>query len=281
MSIFLGAISVNRQMCIAGIGATKRSNKRVFYSLTQGLKEVYKTRLQDLNVFAKSDGKGGYNVWFKKDGIFFNFQTSTGNSKTGNMIQTNMYPEEWIKKGQILSDKKICFDCPHSQNKNATCYVRKGTSAMGMSSKIRSITKDYSKIPEFNADTLKVLTILCSGRPVRFGSYGEPVLLGKSLIEKITEVASTWTGYTHQWINPKYDWAKEYFMASVESQGQMATAKLLGWRTFYVNTDKAMDKTGLVVCPASKEGGKKSICEDCNLCKGASSKAKSIVINKH
>jgi hypothetical protein len=281
MSVLLGSINPQSyRRYNTYLGATK-SHKRVYYSLKQGLKELYNVNLKDMKVYIKQSATGT-NVWYKKDGIVFNFQLGTGNSKTGNMIQTNMYPEEWIKKGEILKDDtKVCFDCPHSKGKNATCYVRKGTSAMGMASKIKSIHKDYNMIGEYNSDVLKVLIVMCSGRPVRFGSYGEPVLMGQSLVEKITDVASTWTGYTHQWHQQKYDWAKKYFMASVETRGQMMTAQLLGWRTFYVNTDASMDKSGLVTCPASKEGGRKTICEDCNLCKGASCKAKSIVINKH
>jgi len=281
MSIFLGAITPMRTMSQYGLGATKSSKNRVYYSLKQGLKELYNVNIKDINVFIKQSATGT-NVWYKKDGIVFNFQLGTGNSKTGNMIQTNMYPEEWVKAGKPLADdRKVCFDCPHSRGKNATCYVRKGTSAMGMSSKLRSISTEYDKITNFNSDVEKVLMVLCSGRPLRFGSYGEPVLMGESLVKKLADIASTWTGYTHQWHVAKYDWAKKYFMASVETMGQLTTAQLLGWRTFYVNLDKDMDKRTMVTCPASKEGGKKTICEECNLCKGASCKAKSIVINKH
>jgi hypothetical protein len=126
--------------------------------------------------------------------------------------------------------------------------------------------------PELEADLLEAI----EGRGIRFGSYGEPVLLGEELVDKISKRAKFWTGYTHQW--HKNAWAKSYFMASVESTLVDKAAKNMGWRTFFVGDSIGSEN---VTCPASKEAGNKATCEQCKLCMGTQSKAKSIKILKH
>jgi hypothetical protein len=126
--------------------------------------------------------------------------------------------------------------------------------------------------PELEADLLEAI----EGRGIRFGSYGEPVLLGDDLVSKITKRAKFWTGYTHQW--HKNPWAKQYFMASVESTLIDKVAKNMGWRTFFVGDSIGSEN---VTCPASKEAGNKATCEQCKLCMGTQSKAKSVKILKH
>jgi hypothetical protein len=120
------------------------------------------------------------------------------------------------------------------------------------------------------------------GKFVRFGAYGEPVLLGHDTVKGIANLAANFTGYTHQWHIPKYEWSKDYFMASVESEPLMDKANNKGFRTFRVRTKSAaLLPAREAICPASKEGGRKVTCVNCALCKGASSKAKNIVIIKH
>jgi hypothetical protein len=114
------------------------------------------------------------------------------------------------------------------------------------------------------------------GRGIRFGSYGEPILLGEDLVKKISDRAKFWTGYTHQW--HKNPWAKQYFMASVETTLVDKVAQNMGWRTFYAGEPTDGNH---VTCPASKEAGNKSTCETCKLCMGTTSKAKSIKIKIH
>jgi hypothetical protein len=55
-------------------------------------------------------------------------------------------------------------------------------------------------------------------------------------------------------------------------------AKALGWRTFTTSNDHLEHE---VVCPASKEGGKRTTCENCLLCGGTSKIARSIQIKPH
>lgn len=221
---------------------------------------------------------------FRKNGLVFNFQFNTTNTKTGEMVQNYIIPEDWInsdKKIKDLSDKKVCFDCPHSKQENKTCYVRKGNSEMGLNSKVRAFRKKgLTNIPEYSQEIENTLLERLTGKGLRFGSYGEPILLGENLVRKISEKVDYWTGYTHQWHKEK--WAKEFFMASVESNLLHKTAENMGFRTFFVkDADKDYDLKSFVNCPASKEMGKRVECKDCKLCMGLNSKAKSVVINKH
>jgi hypothetical protein len=220
------------------------------------------------------------NIYFKKDGIVVNFQFETSNSKTGDLIQNNFIPFDWINsdaKISTLSDKAVCFDCKHSKEEDATCYVRKGNSEMGLASKVRSLRKiGLDNIPELSPELENDLLDAIQGRGVRFGSYGEPVLLGHDLVNKISKRAKFWTGYTHQW--HKNAWAKDYFMASVETTLVDKAAKNMGWRTFFVGDSVGSEN---VTCPASKEAGNKATCDTCKLCMGTQSKAKSVKILKH
>lgn len=220
------------------------------------------------------------NITFRKNGLIFNFQFSTNNSKTGAMVQNYILPENWILSNdnlENLSDEKICFDCPHSQSNKGTCYVRKGMSNLGLISKVKSLRKrGLDKIPEFSEKIETKLLGKIDGKAVRFGAYGEPILLGEKLVEKITKKAKFWTGYTHQWHTN--NWAKNYFMASVETEKLAEASHKLGFRSFFVGQT---DNKNFVTCPASKESGKKTTCDNCRLCMGTQSKAKSVTILPH
>lgn len=221
-------------------------------------------------------------VNFIKDGVLFNFQGTSKNSKTGESVQIFMLPIEWIIEGKVLQDdKKVCFDCIHSQGKEKTCYVRKGMSNMGLGSKVRSLHKKLDFIGEYSKEIeLEILT-LCTDKIVRFGAYGEPVLIGEDLTHLIATVSKGWLGYTHQFMLPKFAWASKYFMASVENELFNKLAKKLGFRTFFV-TNGIQKIKGSVNCPASKEMGKILNCNTCGLCSGTSGKGTADVnIAKH
>ena len=220
------------------------------------------------------------NIFFKKGDVIVNFQFKTSNSKTGDLIQNYFIPEAWItsdKKLKDLDDRSVCFDCDHGKSKNKTCYVPKGQSGMGLASKINGLRKrGLDNIPELSPELEADLLDAIEGRGVRFGSYGEPILLGEDLVQKISERADFWTGYTHQW--HKNPWAKKYFMASVETTLVDKAAQSMGWRTFYAGEPTEGNH---VTCPASKEAGNKTTCDNCKLCMGTTSKAKSVKIKIH
>lgn len=213
-------------------------------------------------------------------------QHGSGNSKTGDGVQIWILPMSWIVRGKdaMTDDEASCMDCIHSKRNGSSCYVRKGMSEMGLRSKVSSLSKAYQ------SGSLEVLPIdamadheaeRCRGKFVRFGAYGEPVLLGERNVKAIVDVADNYTGYTHQWFNEKYQWASDYFMASVENEPLKEKANGRGWRTFRVRSKDSDINLYEVTCPASKEGGRKVTCSDCGLCKGNSIKAKNVTIIKH
>lgn len=218
--------------------------------------------------------------------VVIHFQYGSTNSKTGDSVQVFIMPLKWITDGKsaMSDDKASCFDCIHSKAVNRTCYVRKGMAEMGLKSKVNSLHSAYLN------GQLELLPLediatnesgRCTGAFVRFGAYGEPVLLGEKNIQAITSVASNWTSYTHQWRNPDYAWASKYMMASADTPMLQEIATGLGWRTFRVTAKNDTHVAKEVTCPASKEGGNKVQCNACGLCKGSSLMAKSIKIIKH
>lgn len=213
-------------------------------------------------------------------------QHGSNNLKTGNGVQIWILPMSWVERGKeaMNDDEASCMDCIHSKRKNSTCYVRKGMSEMGLRSKVLSLNNAYQ------SGVLEVLPIddmaeheveRCRDKYVRFGAYGEPVFLGERNVKAIAEASANFTGYTHQWYQDKYQWASKYFMASVENEPLMQKANGKGWRTFRVKSKSEVKVLYEVVCPASKESGRRVKCSKCGLCKGQSIQAKNVVIIKH
>jgi hypothetical protein len=72
----------------------------------------------------------------------------------------------------------------------------------------------------------------------------------------------------------------EKIMTSVESVSQADAAWQRGERTFRVISDiAAIVKGKEILCPASEEAGKRTTCESCKLCAGASVKGKSVSLS--
>ena len=110
---------------------------------------------------------------------------------------------------------------------------------------------------------------------IRFGAYGEPVLLGEAIVKSLLTLDdSKFTGYTHTWKRTDFHWAKDYFKASVHSVNDLALARSLGWSSYlplekpkkigwssYLPLEKPA-KIG-VICPNDLA---KVSCSDCGLC---------------
>ena len=203
------------------------------------------------------------------------FSTPSDNRKTGDMIQIWILckavdPVEAITQGL---DRLICGNCVHRgiNGSGRSCYVNVGQAPLGIWRAWRA-----GKYP-----TLQFMDIF-SGRKVRFGAYGDPTHLPLSLALAIAGVASGHTGYTHQWARADFvvsDWAG-MVMASVDNPAEYAAAKALGMRTFRVAQDDEKAATE-ARCPASKEMGQRTTCNECLLCSGTSKRARDIVIIDH
>jgi hypothetical protein len=106
------------------------------------------------------------------------------------------------------------------------------------------------------------------GRSVRFGAYGDPVLIPLSIMGWIRFLADKITGYTHQWRKPEYQKYRAHLMASCDSVAEYMLAKAMGWRSFRVRGPQDALLPTELSCPASKEAGHKTQCIKCGQCNG-------------
>ena len=210
----------------------------------------------------------------------------SSNKKTGSMLQTyilrsHVHPVQAVRSG---GDVGICNDCPmrglvgfpkrpdyidlaearkRRKKRFRACYVNVGQGpAMVYGAFKRGRYVDY--VPGLHDQYIR-------GRKVRFGTYGEPVLIPLEIVQHLASISAGWTGYTHQWANMRYAAYRQVLMASVHGltgPWSYEHAKSLGWRTF--RTMRGGEPLpSEVLCPASKEAGHRLSCLTCNLCDGA------------
>jgi hypothetical protein len=175
----------------------------------------------------------------------------SSNAKTGDMVQisilrSDMSPVEAVKSG---GDWSICGDCKHRSPQGSgfhgrTCYVN-------VFRYPHQVWRSY-RGGKYNHINIEKFVKLVKGRRVRFGAYGDPVVIPFAIVDAIASASDGWTGYTHQWNKSQYDAYKRFFMASVDTDAEAMLASNLGWRYFRVSLD-ARKHDNEVVCPASKE----------------------------
>ena len=193
------------------------------------------------------------------------------NEKTGEMVQTyiirsDMRPNEAVNAEQ---DEAICGGCPMRQftaddgRKVRGCYVNVGQGPLGVYEAYRrGRYAPYSSIAHDR---------YFAGRMIRWGTYGEPVLIPLRIVQHLSSLASGWTGYTHAWNAPEFQPFRRYFMASVHREtGPLSAehARHLHWRWFQSSTGDEPPR-GSILCPASEEAGKRLQCHECGICNGA------------
>lgn len=197
------------------------------------------------------------------------------NRKTGNMVQTwvirqDAKPTDAVKSG---ADESICGHCPHRGTHGAdrSCYVNVGQAP-------NSIHRAYAagKYPRIDN-----LAGVFAGRAVRLGAYGDPAMVPFDIVSAVTEGASLWTGYTHQWRTTDARFSR-LLMASCDSTDDYILARRLGWRGFVVVARDAAFPAGTVECMSTARGTQ---CADCGACagtrNGARPNAVSIAIHAH
>jgi hypothetical protein len=199
---------------------------------------------------------------------------ASSNSKTGDMVQTHIIRADMLPMDAIYNgeDSSICGDCFHrgdGTGKHRTCYV---TVYQAQTAIYKAFLRgSYPVYDPVNHDQY------LSGRAIRFGSYGDPAAAPIDMWRALKTLASMTTGYSHQWRTIAKAWAK-LVMASADTPDDVATASALGYRSFRVGDEKL---AGEVLCPASKEAGKKLQCIDCGACGGADGRKASIYIPLH
>jgi hypothetical protein len=210
----------------------------------------------------------------------------------GYIIQTYHFSIEQVKDMALNNDAASCMDCPLSFNQNngksGGCYTHKGMQLMGLKSMLRSLNKKLDTIKDFDAFEFKTfIDKVKKGTPVnliRFGAYGEPVLLPIEIVEVLASMSPKTTGYTHQWNKLKYHGYNKYFMSSTHTDEERNQSRALGFRSFFVATEdiKGAKPENATNCPASKESALNLSCIACGLCNGARrGNKKDIYILKH
>lgn len=219
-------------------------------------------------------------------GIVTGLEGGSINAKTGPMVQAwilrpDLAPMEAVRDN---IDDAICGTCALRGRGgiDRKCYV---TPWLGPNNVWkRFVAGDY--IDAGWADCHALL----ESRHVRLGAYGDPGAVPFEVWRALLVKTAGWVGYTHQWriCDPRL---KTIVMASVDTEHEFYVAHLAGWRTFRVRLEAdpllaigARRGRGLpleFVCPASDEAGHRTTCEQCQLCRGLASPARSVAIIAH
>lgn len=203
------------------------------------------------------------------------------NVKTGSMVQSYILVDDGSSATEAIhrgTDSAICGDCPMriGPGRKRACYVSMAT---GLSTVSRRLLGGL--YPTISVDDARELV---RGRDVRAGTYGDPAAVPLRVWMTMLARVSGWTGYTHQWRDARFAAYRSFLMASADSADDRRLANGQGWRTFRVrqvtdSVEPLLD--GEIVCPASKEGGKRVQCDTCQLCRGTARSARDVAIVDH
>lgn len=215
------------------------------------------------------------------------FTPDSSNPKTGDMVQAWVLLKDTAPHVAIRekTDDSICGSCTHRSTGVAgktgrTCYVT-------ISSGPIQVWEAYKRgrYPRLSAQRQ------LSGEHVRVTAYGDAAALPFGWWQRALRNVAGWTGYTHQWSTCDKRFAR-LLMASVESTAEADRAHKRGFRTYrarpvdgpLLRMNRLSDshaRSDEFVCPASDEGGHRTTCLNCQLCRGTSSPAKHVTIELH
>ena len=202
-------------------------------------------------------------------GILSGLRGNSGNVKTGPMIQT------WILKNDIApvaavhqgKDYSICGSCKLRHYLNGCCYVlpHQAPSSLYKAAKAGQLLE----LSQLKPGQLRRFNGAFKRLPVRLGAYGDPFAIPPEGWEPILSRASKktgWTGYCHQWMDPRSAWLQSWCLASVESIAEKREAQQLGWKTSRTAKDHTFERDE-AICPNQLDDS--ILCADCLLCDGS------------
>ena len=211
----------------------------------------------------------------------------SGNSKTGNMVQTYIIREDIapVAASKSGADYSICGDCPHrgtpttdpdrKQAIGRACYVVLG---QGPTIVYKTLVRGGYR-DALGGDAIRKIG---AGRMVRLGTYGDPAAVPAQVWRDLVADAQGHTAYSHQASKAGAAFDPDLMMQSADNLAEAQNAWSLGRRTFRIVADVAAVVRGReILCPASEEAGKRTTCEKCGLCGGAAVAARSIAIVAH
>jgi len=213
---------------------------------------------------------------------------SDRNAKTGKVLQTyiirsDISPLEASKSGEDFS---ICGDCKfrgtpttdpvRKQAVKRDCYVNLGQGPTVVYKAYKRGVYPVAILIKGEGFVIDQVQMLGSNRIVRIGTYGDPAAVPSWVWDRLLKQCKSWLAYSHQ-----SGWRPDIAMQSADTMAEAVEHWKAGHRTFRVIADLGdLDKTKEILCPASKEAGRRVQCTACKLCKG-SSLAKSIAIVQH
>lgn len=213
--------------------------------------------------------------------------TKTRNRKTGGMLQTYIIRSDVdpITANRLGLDYSNCGHCKArgKADPNKTeglaperyCYVNLGQGPLGV---YRTMCRN--KYPR--AVGHAAIAAIGKGRRVRIGTYGDGAAVPSYIWDSLCSEAEGYTAYSHQRHIASADFDARRFMVSADTLDDAQHAWKDGARTFrIVGSTSELVQGREILCPASEEAGKRTTCERCGLCAGASIAAKSIAIVAH
>ena len=189
------------------------------------------------------------------------------NTKTGSIPQLWILPqdEEPHKAVKSGADVSVCGGCIHRPDRGGSCYV---PTFQGPLAVYRAwVANRYRPV---TVGTLRSVLERLAPRAIRLGAWGDPAALpwatvGAPLQSLCQELGIALLGYTHRWMDPRsVPWAA-VCMASVDSPGEGAAARALGWRTFRTLLPGEGVESVEQLCPAESDG---MTCNACRRCDG-------------
>ena len=211
---------------------------------------------------------------------------SKRNRKTGDMLQTYIQRADVppVEASRLGLDASQCGACPlrgianiekkTGQADKRACYVLLGQGPTG-------VYKTYRAGKYRHAVGHADIAALGAERMVRIGTYGDGAAVPAYIWDSLLSGASGHTAYSHQSGNCETSFDAARYMVSADSEQAARAAWSQGYRTFRVIASVNELASEEILCPASKEAGRRTQCARCKLCGGASVKAKSIAIGAH
>lgn len=190
--------------------------------------------------------------------------TASENRKTGPSVQvwilrSDMNPMDASRRG---ADDAICGQCPQRHNLGGACYVP-------IYQAPRSVYAAWKRGYYARPDVMRRLHTLTRFLPIRLGAYGDPAAVPVEVWTRLlARGCGNWSGYTHQWRNPRAALHKRLLMASVESEEGAREAVAAGWRYFRVMPPGAAPLPREILC-TSERAHEPLTCGECGACNGA------------
>jgi hypothetical protein len=205
------------------------------------------------------------------------------NTKTGAVVQTYILCEDInpLEASKTGADVSICGNCPlrgtptqdpaRKIAKDRLCYVNLGQGVLIVYRAFINGVYPDAQDPASRAS-------IGRGRVVRVGTYGDGRAVPDHVWDELLSECGAWTAYTHG-----EGWRPDLAMQSVEDIDTARAHWRAGRRTFRIVTGvNEIDTANEVLCPASKEAGRRTTCASCKLCSGTFTKSpKSIAIPAH